>query len=77
MIRLLAILSRINDSAPPLTAAGRNITLEINFDAHCQCPSLTPRQRMMVDKLATRPKPAQRKIRAYTSGMFLALVMFY
>ncbi len=32
---------------------------------------------MMVDKLATRPKPAQRKIRAYTSGMFLALVMFY
>jgi hypothetical protein len=61
MIRLLAILSRINDSAPPLTAAGRNITLEINFDAHCQCPSLTPRQQILVDKLARRGKPARDK----------------
>ncbi|MEH4261586.1 hypothetical protein [Klebsiella aerogenes] len=61
MIRLLAILSRINDSAPPLTAAGRQITLEINFGEHCQCPSLTPMQQILVDKLARRGTSARDK----------------
>ncbi|KJO38763.1 hypothetical protein YA25_22480 [Klebsiella aerogenes] len=61
MIRLLAILSRINQSSLALTRAEKQIMLEINFSEHCQCPSLTPRQQMMVDKLATRPEPAQRK----------------